>query len=148
MFKMQKDKITEIKFHLRSGNGYYVVDRKVFPFNLKEMEDKELGVFLLQNGEEVISEYDIRWKTKGNIFEYIIFNGGEYELAEHSSVYSTLYLSEEEFERMCESVQNQLKEPESKFVYNIASGLLEKYPDIFMSISRGRAFCTNEYDFE
>ena len=145
MFKMQKEKITEIKYHLKSGNGYYVVERKVIPFNLQKMENEELGLFLIENGEAVVSEYDIKSKTRGNIFEYVIYNGGEYEFAEDSSVYSTLYLSEKEFERMCKSVQNNLKGYEKKYVYKIASELIKQYPDIFMDISRGRAFCTNEW---
>lgn len=142
---MQKDKITEIKYHLQTGKGYYVVERKVIPFNLQEMEDKELGLFLIENGETVVSEYDIESKTRSNIFEYIIYNGGEYEFAEDSSVYSTLYLSKEEFERMCKSVQNNIEGHQKKFVYKVASELVKKYPDIFMDISTGRAFCTNEW---
>lgn len=138
----------EIKYHLESGDGYYVVEHTLIPFNIKDLDDVEVFKYIIENGKEELSQYEIERKTKGRIYEYWIHNNGDYEFAEVANVYSTLYLTKEEFEQICKKAQEFLKKEggRSKDVFYIKYELLNRYPEIFLQIADGQGFISYEWE--
>ena len=138
----------ELKVHLESGDGYYVVEHKLIPFNLKELDDVEVGKYIIENATITDSHFNIKWKTRGSIYNYSIYNNGEYEFSESTEVYSLLYFTEDEFNKMCETAQRNLKEKDSleKDVHHIKSELKKLYPDTFLNIANGQMFNSYEWD--
>lgn len=136
----------ELKVHLESGDGYYVVEHKLTPFNLKELNDIEVGKFIIENAIVVDSHFDIEWKIRGKIYNYSIYNNGEYEFAESAELFSLLYFTSEEFEEMCKKAQKELKGHQIKDVHSVKYELKKLYPDIFLDIANGQGFNTYEWD--
>lgn len=145
----------EIRINTEDKIGYFVVDHKLTSFQFDEIEDVEIMKFILENGEQV-RYYDIMIKD-GNIFEYIIHNGGEYEFSNEISLYSYKYFNREEFNKICKEAQNTIeqdlkKNPNLKIrkdsIYDISNYLKKLNPNTFIKIGRGSAFNSGEWDLD
>ena len=125
-----------IKFH-ESGIGYAVVEHRLIPLNFEELEVEDVK-YIFENGEQVSRTFEIRCQTRGELFEYSIHNGMEYELADVDNIYSKYFFTQEEFKEMCEEAYKELKE-EEKYpdIWRIAQRIKEKNPGVFVSLNLG-----------
>lgn len=142
-------KATEIKVHLESGKGYFVVDCNLTMFSLEDL-DIEDTKYIIENGEQVAYEHNIT-SHYGDIFEYTIHNGGEYEFAEWKSIYSYKFINEKRFNEMIKEAINSINSDsdyEKRNAYNVARKVKELYPNIFIEIGLGTGACTNEWNNE
>ena len=136
----------EIKVHLKSGQGHFVVGNKLTSFNLNEIDDVETVKYIIENGEQ--EQYLLNIMSEG-IYEYIIDNGYDYEMNDHTSVFSQKYFTDEEFKEMCEKTRMAIAEEngkdsyETRSIYTYKRKLPELYPDTFINIECAAYFCPN-----
>lgn len=141
-------KSNEIRVHMKSKKGYYVNNKKVYPFDLSEIDDVETVQYIIENGEQTPYEYDVV-SMYGDVYKYSIDDGGEYEFNQHTYIYSTMYFSKKEFDDMCKKAQEKIREEykeeyQIRDIWKIASTLKELYPKTFINISLAQVFCTGE----
>lgn len=138
----------EIKIHMKSKNGYFVKENKVYPFNLAEIDDIETVRYIIENGQQSSYEYEVV-SMYGDIYKYAIDDGGEYEFNQHTYIFSTKYFSKEEFDDMCKRAQEKIREEyeeeyEVKDIWKIASTLKELYPNTFLEVNLAQVFCPSD----
>lgn len=137
-----------IKYNPEEGIGYYVVEHKLYPIDLSDLDTQELG-YIIENGETV-SEYDVRTKTKGDIFQYSIHNGGEYEFSEGVRMYSLNFFTFDEFNGMViEAIDAINKESDEDHLnrdpFRVGRKIKEMHPNVFLEISSGAGACTCQW---
>ena len=137
----------ELKVHLNSGQGHFVVGNELKSFNLNEIDDVEAVKYILENGEQ--EEYHLNIISEG-IYEYIIDNGLDYEMNDHTSLFSHKYFTEKEFKEMCEKARIAIAKEkgensfETRSIYSYRRKLTELYPDTFINIECVGYFCPNK----
>ena len=146
MIREELENTRLIKYNMKEKIGFYVTqDRKVKGFRFEELEDPEVLSYIIENGEEETSSYDIEKCTRGEIFEYTIHNGGEYELAEYTTLHSLQYFTREEFQKMIDKAIQTSTDSQPKDVYYVYKQMKKLYPNIFLEIARGTGACTCEW---
>lgn len=144
--KLKRSK--EIKVHLESGRGHFVVENELTSFNLNEIDDIEVVNYIMMNAEQVKFSVDIK---REGIFEYRIDNGYDYELNDYTSVFSNKFFNDEEFEEMCENAQTAImtevksnKSYEIRDIYSIKRKLLQLYKNVLFDVEFGAFFCPSD----
>ena len=126
----------EIRVHTPSGKGYAVCNNKQIPFDIMEIDDVEIVKYILENGTQVQYEHDIRMDI-GDVFEYVIDNGYDYECNMHTSLYSFKCLSRKNFKKMCDLAKERMRKSDKRTndIYEMKKTLKEMFPEIFIEVA-------------
>lgn len=132
-----------IKFN-RQDKVCFVVkeNRSGVKILLEEIEDVDVLYYIFINGIEERYSYDVK-KYFGEIYEYVISNGGSYEFLEHVELYSRFFLLKEEFDAM---VKKAIKNINKRDVYYVAAEIKRMYPEYFIDIGKAAGTCTCEWN--
>lgn len=126
----------EIRVHTPSGKGYAICNNKQIPFDIMEIDDVEIVKYILANGTQVQYEHDIRMDI-GEVFEYVIDNGYDYECNMHTSLYSFQCLSRKKFKEMCNLALEKMKQSDKRMndIYEMKKVLKELFPETFIEVA-------------
>lgn len=131
-----------IKFNRESKVGFVVTENRMgIEVHFEDIEDVDILNYIFENGVEEKYAYDIE-KHFGEIFRYVIGNGGSYEFADHTTLHSKYFITREEFREM---VKKAAEKTRYRDVYSVARIIEEEHPGLFIDIARGSGACTCEF---
>lgn len=117
------------KVNIKTGNFSCVMNHTVYNENISNVDD-EVGFWVIKNFEQVESDFELIKKSL--VYEYVIWNGYDYEMSSETSVYSQNYYTKEEFNNICQEV---IKNIDSEYIseFQIANEMEKR--DDFCSIT-------------
>lgn len=131
-----------IKFHREDKVAFVVGQNRMgIEVHFEEIEDINILNYIFEHGIEEKYAYEVE-KHFGEIFQYVIGNGGDYEFADHTTLHSRFFITREEFKAM---VKKAAEKTRYRDVYSVARVIQETYPDLFINIARGSGACTCEW---